>query len=46
MADTSTTNFRKVLEGIVVLAILAFLAFGAAGLGWYAGAALARVIGL
>ena len=48
MADTlkPAPTARSTVEGIIVLTLLAFLVFGAAGLGWHAGVALARVLGI
>lgn len=36
----------RTLLGFVILTLFTFFAVGAAVLGWYAGAALARVLGL
>jgi hypothetical protein len=36
----------KVTQGFIFLTILAFVILAAAGLGWHAGVALARVLGL
>ena len=47
MADTlATPSGKKAAQGFAVLTLLAFLLFAAAGLGWHAGVALSRVIGL
>jgi hypothetical protein len=45
MPDTPTSLW-KLPQGIAVITIIAFLAFVAAGFGWHAGVALARVLGL
>ena len=36
----------QVVQGIVILSLLVFIAFVVAGLGWHVGVALARVLGL
>lgn len=51
MTDTSTTpkaapTFARAIQSAAVVALGMFLIFGGAALGWHAGAALARVIGL
>ena len=43
MAETSN---KKAAQGFVLLTLLTFILFAAAGLGWHAGVALARVLGL
>lgn len=45
MTDTPAST-SKSLQGVAILVVIAFLLFGAAGFGWYAGAALARVLGI
>jgi hypothetical protein len=43
---TPTTSNWKATQGFALLTILAFILFAAAGLGWHAGVALARVLGI
>ena len=46
MADTPAPSNWKVAQGVILISLIAFAAFVAAGLGWHAGVALARVIGI
>lgn len=46
MAEIFPDNPWNVLQGALSLTIIAFFLFGAAGFGWHAGTALARVLGL
>ena len=45
MPDTPAST-SKSLQGVAILAFIAFLMFFAAGFGWHAGVALARVLGI
>lgn len=48
MPDTPkpAPTLSAIISGVVFLALFAFIVFGASALGWHAGLALARVIGL
>ena len=41
-----TPTFASTIQGIVALTLVAFFVFGGAALGWHAGVALARVLGI
>ena len=45
-ASTPTPSGKRVAQGFAILFTIIFVAFGVAGLGWHAGSALARLVGI